>query len=80
MGKFVLFMVRSQSEKKVVATSTTFAQSPAIQQKQVDKVMEEYKDIFTSPTGVPLHYLVKHLIDLIPGEPLPMGQYKIAHS
>ena len=29
MGKFVLFMVRSQSEKKIVAISTNFAQSLA---------------------------------------------------
>jgi hypothetical protein len=43
------------------------------QQKQVDKVMEEYSDIFSSPTGVPLHYQVKHPIDLTPGAPLPNG-------
>jgi hypothetical protein len=43
------------------------------QQKQVDKVVEEYSDIFSSPTGVPLHYQVKHPIDLTPGAPLPNG-------
>jgi hypothetical protein len=43
------------------------------QQKQVDKVMEEYKDNFSSPTGVPLHYHVKHPIDLTPGALLPNG-------
>ena len=73
MGKFVLFMVHSQSEKKIVATSMTSAQSLATQQKQVDKVMEEYKDIFISPTGVPLHCQVKHSIDLIPSTPFPNG-------
>ena len=36
MEKFVLFMVHSQSEKKIVTTSTTSAQSPATQKKQVD--------------------------------------------
>ena len=36
-------------------------------QKQVDKVVEEYRDIFSSPTGVPLHYQVKLLINLTPG-------------
>jgi hypothetical protein len=41
------------------------------QQKQVDKVMEEYSNIFSSPTGVPLHFQVKHLIDLTLGTPLP---------
>ena len=35
--------------------------------------MEEYKDIFTSPNGAPLHYQVKNLIDLIPSVPLPNG-------
>ena len=37
------------------------------------KVVEEYGDIFTSPTGVPLHCQVKHPIDLTPGAPLPNG-------
>ena len=66
-------MVHSQSEKKIVAMSTTYAQSPATQQKQVDKVMEEYKNIFTSPRGVTLHCQVKHSIDLIPSGPFPNG-------
>ena len=35
--------------------------------------MEECKDIFTLPIGVPLHCQVKHSIDLIPGTPLPNG-------
>ena len=39
----------------------------------MDKVVEEYWDIFTSPTGVPLHCQVKHPIDLTPGAPLPNG-------
>jgi hypothetical protein len=39
----------------------------------MDKVVEEYEDIFTSPAGVPLHYQVKHPIDLTPGAPLPNG-------
>ena len=39
----------------------------------MDKVVEEYGDIFTSPTGVPLHCQVKNPIDLTPGVPLPNG-------
>ena len=35
--------------------------------------MEEYKAIFTSPTRVPLHFHVKHSIDLSPSEPFPSG-------
>ena len=39
----------------------------------MEKVVEEYRDIFASPIGVPLHYQVKHSIDLTLGAPLPNG-------
>jgi hypothetical protein len=39
----------------------------------MDKIVEEYEDIFTSPVGVPLHYQVKHSIDLTAGVSLPNG-------
>jgi hypothetical protein len=51
--KFVFFMIFSQSEQKVITTSMTSTQGLSTQQKRVDKVVEEYKDIFSSPTGVP---------------------------
>jgi hypothetical protein len=35
--------------------------------------MEEYRDIFSSPTGVPTHCQVKHPIDMTPDSPLPNG-------
>jgi hypothetical protein len=35
--------------------------------------MEEYSDIFSSPTGVPLHCQVKHTIDLTLSALLPNG-------
>jgi hypothetical protein len=35
--------------------------------------MEEYKGIFSSPTGVPLHYQVNHSINLTPNALLPNG-------
>jgi hypothetical protein len=35
--------------------------------------MEEYKDIFSSPTGVPTHCQIKHPIDLTLDAPLPNG-------
>jgi len=41
------------------------------QQKQVDAAVEEYRDIFSSPTWVPLHCQVKHSMDLTPRAPLP---------
>ena len=37
----------------------------------MDKVVEEYGEIFTSPKGVPLHCQVKQPIDMTPGAPLP---------
>jgi len=39
----------------------------------MDKVMEEYRDIFTSPIRIPLHCQVKHSIDLTLGASLPNG-------
>ena len=39
----------------------------------MDKVVEEYEDIFTSPIGVPLHCQVKQSIDLTPDVSLPNG-------
>ena len=33
--------------------------------------METYKDIFTTPISVQVHFQVKHSIDLIPSLPLP---------
>ena len=70
-GKFVFLMIRPQGKKKVVATASR--QGSSTQQQHMDKVVEEYRDIFASPTGVPLHCQVKHSIDLTPGAPLPNG-------
>ena len=39
----------------------------------MDKVVEEHSYVFSSPTGVPLHYQVKHPIDLTLGALLPNG-------
>jgi hypothetical protein len=55
MGKFVFFMIHSQNKKKIAATSRVSVVDLSTQQKQVDKVVEEYSDIFSSPIGVPLH-------------------------
>jgi hypothetical protein len=69
--RFFLCMVRSEGEWKVTATAKTSAWGLSSQQQQVDEIVEEYKDIFTSPTGVPVHCQVKHPIDLTPSAPLP---------
>jgi hypothetical protein len=51
----------------------TFVVDLSTQQKKVDKVVEEYKNILSSPTAVPLHFQVKHSINLTPNTPLPNG-------
>jgi hypothetical protein len=71
--KFVFFMIHSQSEQKVCCHIHGFYTRPLHNKKQVDKVVEEYKYIFSSPTRVPLHCQVKHSIDLTPSASLPNG-------
>jgi hypothetical protein len=71
--KFIFFVIRAHSKKKVVSTFVNSTKSLSLQQKQVDEIMEEYRYIFSSPTGVPTHCQVKHPIDLTPGAPLPNG-------
>ena len=56
MGKFVFFVIHSQNKRNIKATSRVSVANLSTQQKQVDKVMEEYSDNFSSPTRVPLHY------------------------
>jgi hypothetical protein len=69
--KFVFLMICPQGKRKNVAM--TSRRGPTARKQQMDKVVEEYEDIFTYPAGVPLHYQVKHPIDLTPGAPLPNG-------
>jgi hypothetical protein len=73
MRKFVFFVILSQNKRKTAATSRVSVADLSTQQKQVDKDVEEYSDIFSLPTGVPLHCQVKHPIDLTPDAPLPNG-------
>jgi hypothetical protein len=64
-------MVRSEGELKITASSKTSVRGLFAQQKQVENIVEEHKDIFASPNGVPLHCQVKYSIDLTPGSPIP---------
>jgi hypothetical protein len=66
-------MILSQNKRNIIATSRVSMTDLSTQQKKVDKVMEEYSDIFSSPTGVPLHCQVKNPIDLTPNVSLPNG-------
>ena len=69
--KFVFLMIRSQGKKKTMAM--TSRQGSSARQQQMEKVVEEYGNIFTSPKRVSLHCQVKHPIDLTLGAPLPNG-------
>jgi hypothetical protein len=73
VGNFIFFVIHSHSMQKIATTSMTSTKSLSLQQKQVDGIMEEYKDIFSSPTRVPTHCQFNHPIDLIPSAPLPNG-------
>ena len=73
MGKFVFFVILSQNKRNITAASRVSMVNLSTQQKQVDKVMEEYLYIFSSPTRVPLHCQVKHPINLTPNAPLSNG-------
>jgi hypothetical protein len=73
IGNFFFFVIRSQNKRKIRATSRVSVTDLSTQQKQVDKVMEEYSDIFSSPTEVSLHYQVKHPINLTPSASLSNG-------
>jgi hypothetical protein len=53
--KFVFFVIHSQSEQNISATSRAFSTNLSTQQKQADKAVEEYSYIFSSPNRVPLH-------------------------
>ena len=69
--KFVFLMIHPQGKKKVMAMASR--QGSFAQQQYMEKVVEEYRDIFASPIGVPLHCQVKYSIDLTLGAPLPNG-------
>jgi hypothetical protein len=73
--KFFFFIIPSHSERKITTTYRASTVDLSTQHKQVDKVMQEYSLILSSPTGVPLHFQVKHLIDLNLGSLLPNGPF-----
>eukprot|EP00253_Pinus_taeda_P024427 PITA_24427 len=56
-------MIRPQGKEKVMPTDSR--QGSSAEQLYMDKVVEEYRDIFSSPTGVPLHYQNRYPIQQI---------------
>jgi hypothetical protein len=72
-GKFIFFVICAHNKQNFVSTFVASTQILSVQYNQVYRIMEEYRDIFSSPIGVPTHYQFKHPIDLTPGAPLPNG-------
>jgi hypothetical protein len=60
-AKFILFT--TWSKEKDIATTVASSQDPSIQQKQINKIVEEHQDNHTAPTGVPPHCPVKPSYD-----------------
>ena len=67
--KFIFLTTRSQGKKNIVAT--TSKQGPPTRLQQMDKVMEEYEEVFPSLIEVPLHCKEKNSIDLTPDASSP---------
>jgi hypothetical protein len=74
IGKFIFFVICAHSKQKVAATSVASTQHLSLQHKKVDEIVEEYRDIFASPTGVLTNCQVKHPIDLTHNTPLLNGK------
>jgi hypothetical protein len=62
-------VIRAHSKQKIIATSMASTQNLSFQQKQVEEIVEEYKDIFVK-NPIDLDQ-VKHPIDMNPVAPLP---------
>jgi hypothetical protein len=73
IGKSVFFVISSQNDQNIASTSKIFTSYLSTQQKEVDNLVEEYLDILSSFTRVPLHFQVKHPIDLTASTLLPNG-------
>ena len=68
-SKFIFLTTHSQGKKNIVAT--TSKQGSLARLQQMDKVMDEYEEIFSSLIEVPLHCQDKHSIELTPDSPPP---------
>jgi hypothetical protein len=73
--KFVFLVIHAHSKEKVVTTSLASTWILSLQQKKVEVIVEEYRDIFSSPTRVSTDYQFKHLIDMTPAAPLPNAPF-----
>ena len=68
---FALIMIKPQHSRNTIVTSRLIDQRNSQQQEQIDRIFEEYQNVFQEPNGVPLHCQVKHSIELVPRSSLP---------
>ena len=69
--KFALIMIKPQHSRKNATISRLTDQCSCRQQQHIDNILVEYRNVFQVPNGVPLHFQVKHSIELVPGSSLP---------
>ena len=69
--KFILIMVKPQHSRNTASTSRLTDQRSSQQQQQIDRILEEYHNIFQAPNRETLHSQVKHSFELVPGSSLP---------
>ncbi|KAM1507546.1 hypothetical protein TB2_016612 [Malus domestica] len=75
-GRFVLLMIRPQNKSSRVVTLTAFSLSPS-QFFEIEKLQENFKDLFQDVQGLPPQRAVEHEIHLVGDSPLPnLGLYR----
>ena len=64
-------MIKPQHSRNTATTSQLTDQRNSRQKQQIEKILEEYQNIFQESNRVPMHCQVKHSIELVPGSSLP---------
>jgi len=60
-AKFSLLTIQLEYEQKDIVTTIASSQDLSVQHKHVNKIIEEHKDILTTPLRVPPHCSVKKI-------------------
>ena len=69
--KFALINSKPQHSRNIATPSRLTHQCSSRQQQRIENTVEECQNIFQDPNGVPLHFQVKHSIELVLGSSLP---------
>ena len=69
--RFTLIMIKPHHSRKSTTTSRITDQCISRQQWYINDILEEYWNIFQDSKRVPLHFQVKHFIELVLGSSLP---------